>query len=369
MLIFAAYMFILGGTEVKIPRPFYRSAEKVPTMTHTLDTFPTPGQTTVVTVPSQVTPEQRVKRSRKTILHWGKYFGLKWGPPSELTCSEIYPCRFTNDANEYKNSDAVLYHGRSEVWGVAPLKQRPQGQIWIYYNQEPPPHIGSFPDTPNIINWTLTYIRTADLHQFYGEMRPGKFQGGFDPTKNYLEGKTKTAAAMISNCVGHRMAFVRKLAQYIDVDVYGGCGHIQCKDCWDQLKPYKFYLAFENHLCKDYVTEKFYVNGLSHGMVPVTINGADLSNPNVAPPGGYIDATKYSSAKRLADFLRTEGSDPEHYNKYFKWHSEYDVVSYIDYRCRLCEAVHQPEKRRNSYQNVLSWYNTAGQCNSYPSIQ
>ena len=368
MLIFAAYMSILGGTEVKTPRPFCRSAEKVPTTSHTLDTFPTPGQTTVVTVPSQVTSEQRVNRSRKTILYWGKYFGLNWGPPSELTCSEIYPCRFTNDANEYKNSDAVLYHGRSEVWGVAPLEQRPQGQIWIYYNQESPPHMGSFPDTPYIINWTLTYIRTADLHQFYGEMRPGKFQGGFDPTKNYLEGKTKTAAAMISNCVGHRMAFVRKLSQYIDVDVLGGCGHIKCKDCSEQLKPYKFYLAFENNLCKDYVTEKFYVNSLLHGMVPVTINGADLSNPNVAPPGGYIDATKYSSAKRLADFLRTEGSDPEHYNKYFKWHSEYDVVSYIDYRCRLCEAVHQPEKWCNSYQNVRSWYNTAGQCSPYPSI-
>ena len=211
------------------------------------------------------------------------------------------------------------------------------------------------------------------MHHYSGEIQPGKYmyQGGFDPKKNYLEGKTKSAAAMISNCAGQRMDLVRSLSQYIDVDVYGGCGNRSvCKDCWDAFKPYKFYLAFENSYCKDYVTEKFYYNGLTHGMVPVTINGADLSNPNVAPPGGYIDATKFSSAKQLAAFLRTEGSDPEHYNKYFRWHSEYNVVVAVhqSYYCELCEAVHQADKKQNLYKNVLSWYNKAGQCRPYPTI-
>ena len=53
-------------------------------------------------------------------------------------------------------------------------------------------------------------------------MRPGKYMGGFDPNKNYLESKSKFAAAVISNCVGYRMKVVKALAKYIDLDLFGG---------------------------------------------------------------------------------------------------------------------------------------------------
>ena len=56
-----------------------------------------------------------------------------------------------------------------------------------------------------------------------------------------------------------RELYVRELQRYIDVDVFGKCG------MWfdDEDDPrfndkYFFYLALENSLCEDYITEKLY---------------------------------------------------------------------------------------------------------------
>ena len=75
------------------------------------------------------------------------------------------------------------------------------------------------------------------------------------------------AAWFASNCnAGNkRHNYVYELEKYVNVDVYGLCG-ISCpkndvgeERCYDQLdNDYRFYLAFENSNCKDYVTEKVY---------------------------------------------------------------------------------------------------------------
>ena len=66
-------------------------------------------------------------------------------------------------------------------------------------------------------------------------------------------------------------------------------------------RDYKFYLAFENSLCRDYVTEKFY-NPLLYWTVPVAYGGADYEAIG-APPNSYIDVRKFESARHLADYL------------------------------------------------------------------
>ena len=62
---------------------------------------------------------------------------------------------------------------------------------------------------------------------------------------------------------------IKELKKYVGVDVYGACGDKKCpekfrngtltSDCRAILADeYKFYLAFENSLCRDYITEKFF---------------------------------------------------------------------------------------------------------------
>ena len=92
--------------------------------------------------------------------------------------------------------------------------------------------------------------------------------------------KTKLAAAVISNC-GHnsrRLEYIENLKKYISVDVFGKCGSKKCietthKGCKETIsKEYKFYFAFENSLCNDYITEKFF-SILSLDIVPVVLGG------------------------------------------------------------------------------------------------
>lgn len=82
-------------------------------------------------------------------------------------------------------------------------------------------------------------------------------------------GKSKLVAWFVSHCHTNndRLGYARELSKHISVDIYGSCSNLSCNrqsaDCWKQLdEHYKFYLSFENGNCQDYVTEKFFVNGL-----------------------------------------------------------------------------------------------------------
>jgi glycoprotein 3-alpha-L-fucosyltransferase len=98
--------------------------------------------------------------------------------------------------------------------------------------------------------------------------------------------------------------FAHELAKYIQVDIYGACGTFKCSrttadKCFDILdRDYKFYLAFENSNCRDYITEKFFVNGLSRNTLPIVVSEYDM----------LIDKAKsHSSLVRLLDGSSTRG--------------------------------------------------------------
>ncbi len=104
-----------------------------------------------------------------------------------------------------------------------------------------------------------------------------------------------------------RENYVEELQKYIQVDIYGKCGNSNVcpkgegNGCLRRLaKQYKFYLAFENGICKEYVTEKF-VRTLQYPNIPIVLGGANYSR--LSPELSFINVFDFASAKHLADYL------------------------------------------------------------------
>jgi hypothetical protein len=299
-------------------------------------------------------------QSLPIIMFWTKFFGINY--PLEqvstnglMQCGDM-DCYITNDKRYLKNSSAVIFHGRASDFlsGITKVKSfpRPTKQVLVYMNQESPLHTHiKVPD--NVFNWSMTYKLDSDVYTPYGEVSSGVQNDGFDPTKNYLTGRTKFAFVVVSNCVNYRMKLYNKLKEHFDLEILGGCGKPCGRKCFSNVTQYKFYLAFENSLCTDYLTEKTY-SQLQRGIVPVVLSGANLSNPRVVPPGSVIDANKFSTAAELAEYLKKVGNDPLLYNKFYEWRNHWKIT--LSPFCPLCEKLHKHPIIKKTLPNGMSWF-------------
>ena len=125
--------------------------------------------------------------------------------------------------------------------------------------------------------------------------------------------KTKMAAIFVSHCnaPSGRDTYIHHLKRYMEIDVYGKCGPLKCEDrdlcdkmlAWD----YKFYLAFENSNCVDYITEKLYKIMRMRRVVPIVRGGADYSK--LLPENSVVDTSRFFSPWELAHHLTALAQD------------------------------------------------------------
>lgn len=141
---------------------------------------------------------------------------------------------------------------------------KPAGQIWIFYSWESPYYSMPY-QIINSINWTVTYRSDSTIYRPFDIMLPKNTSSGPEQPIN-LKSKRKLVAWFVSNCRSRsrRGRYAKDLAKYIAVDIYGKCGYLSCSRtksdlCLNMLREdYKFYLAFENSRCQEYITEKFF---------------------------------------------------------------------------------------------------------------
>ena len=341
------------------------------------------------TIGGYIYPEQTI------ILFWTNFYGMEnnWrvdaGP---VTCG-AYSCYLSYDKEQYYRASALMFHHRSGDWlDMFPIDYdlpRVPGQRWVLYNRESSwwdPKGDVLNIANNLMNWTMGFRKDDDITIPTAIITKGQFEGGFDPNRNYLEGKTGNIVGLMSACIYYGMAGYETRRRYIEFlekhglkyDVYGKCGK-DCgafSSCSAILRKYKFVIAFENSLCDEYISEKPYRNGLMQGVVPVVMSGANLSDPYVLPPGSFIDAAQFTSVAKLSAFLDKVGSDPKLYNKYFEWRKDWNIelVSLnegqerfsMDYFCPLCTKLHE-DRRPKTLGNVQEWYERE-RCKDYPKM-
>ena len=241
----------------------------------------------------------------KKILIWNGFFGdtsFTYGlgvrtPFIENNCP-VTSCEILNDKSRLKESDYVIVHMRDGFDKIPTYPNRILNQRWIFVLYESPVHSSNYDYLNGLFNLTSTYRLDSNFSSLYQSFSQFYWSNStdnssdYDETFDYLKDKQGFATAVISNCYdsSNRLELIDDLKKFIQVDVYGYCGDDDCPnkyfynesisgECKDILsKEYMFYFAFENSLCKDYATEKFFTVLHKYPIIPVVLGHLDYSH-------------------------------------------------------------------------------------------
>lgn len=338
----------------------------------------------------------------KNILIWNSperietaVFGLGHEPFVQHGC-EISECTIYNNASSLplEQYDAILIN-MQELWSTQlPSFARKKHQRFVFLTQESPmTMLIDITSMNDFFNWTMSYRLNSDVRLLYGRIEPGPTapktpeetaklieRTRLPSSKNYAANKTRPVVWMASHCdtYSFRESYVRLLGKFIPVDVYGLCGNLTCQRdewnwisdpiCYDILEAkYKFYLSFENSICDDYVTEKFF-DIMGHDMIPIVFGGANYSS--IAPPHSYISALEFSSPEKLAQHIKLLNDNDTMYNEYFWWKDHYRVESGVEQMarhgfCDLCKKLHQDEGVVKYYPELVSEWHPNKRCRTF----
>ena len=305
------------------------------------------------------------------------------------------------------DADAVIFQG-----GRAPRflpRRRDVNQPFIFYNTQSPTNLNFSKLTisawNHYYNWSMSHRLDSDIPIPYGivyptsnesvdltnpydmERRYGNLKIFNDlhsqsdlhfgeifianETKNYSEifnRKSKSAVWLLSDCEttpSKREDYVKELKQYIDVAIFGPCGNKSLPEGEDEIledfvndTEYKFYLAFENSRCTDYITEAAF-RGFQLDLITV-VRGPPTYERHF-PRGTYINTDDFSSPRDIALYLDKLGSNEVEYTNMLKKKDNYETIigehhARTSAFCHLCRKLNNIDIHRSSIGDLYGWW-------------
>ncbi|XP_025085508.1 alpha-(1,3)-fucosyltransferase C-like [Pomacea canaliculata] len=276
------------------------------------------------------------------------YYEIKPGSQVFQGCPGVRSCTVATDSNVPADL-VILFSTNSNSRNYTSPPPRPANQIWAYFAVEAPPHsyssvLGS-PAWRLYFNWTMTYRLDSDIRFGYGIVVKTSNDSGSSDHKTYDES-----------------ALMKKIRELCQGWTFTGPAGRSVRERIKQLlrdagTDYFFYLAFENSLCTDYVTEKAFLT-LKYDVVPVVRGGANYSS--LVPPMSVIDTSAFQSILDLGRYLQYLKDNPTEYLRYLRWKKDYVIVEPQPLPwCELCSKVHEAtygKQRPQAYVNVNSWW-------------
>ncbi|XP_059799778.1 alpha-(1,3)-fucosyltransferase 7 isoform X1 [Hypanus sabinus] len=277
-------------------------------------------------------------------------------------CRDLYAvenCILTCDKSMFDRANVVAFHHRELQNNISnlPREKRPHNQKWLWVSLESPSNTKGIHHLNGLFNWTMTYKRDSDIFIPYGHlMKRSQHSDVSIPKKPFL------ATWVISNY--HRKSWRAEvhlnLSKYMQIDIYGKSvkKYLPKTLLLPTISKYAFYLAFENSIHKDYITEKLWRNSFMAGSVPVVLGPPRVNYEKFIPSDSFIHVNDFPSVEELASFLKNLWQNRTGYEKYFNWRRHYTVKMLTNWTERFCTICSKFNSLPQSkiYDNLHGWF-------------
>jgi hypothetical protein len=284
-------------------------------------------------------------------------------------------CEFSCRIEDFKQRSplAVLFFGEDFSWSFQLTDQNRSSlkQRWIFWSWEAPANHPEYTQSHLTFNWfakkiiflnflsfflisrTMTYRQDSDIVHDYGRYIPRNLSytiRDYQAVDFYLSSKDNQSTFNIEKEFTHRQnpilwfvsncntrtkrdKIANELSKYFPIDQHGQCSHshrnesrISPEDFEQTLFKYKFYLAFENAHCQDYVTEKAFYNALAHGSIPIVLGPNKENYKQILPPNSFIHIDHFENLTKLADELDRISKNLDLFSFYHQWRNDYRLI-------------------------------------------
>lgn len=231
----------------------------------------------------------------------------------------------TENNKLFNEADVVVFHMPSLELEKEFTKR--DKQLWVYWSMECEVHYPHLNTTEvlSMFDIKMTYHQESDVFTPYIE---SDFEEELRFKGTKLE-ERELATIFVSSAINksQRFNYLAELMKHLEVHSYGrmfqnrklnkDLGRISKLKTYSE---YKFTLAFENAIARDYVTEKFY-EPLIAGSLPIYL-GAPNINEFAPGQNSFININDFKSPAELASYIHILDENEDQYMKYFEWKKE-----------------------------------------------